>query len=174
VGDRPSLFLNLVKPVNKKTSFWLNCRHIASLLVVMQEESFGFFESDEMASYHVGMKRCTVQRQGVGARLTDLRIQAGLSQQDLAERIGVPLANIGFWERTSTPPSSKVLPKLADALSTTVEEILTGKPKVSVRKGGPSGKMRQLFESASRLPRSQQQKVAAVLEPFILQHSNER
>jgi hypothetical protein len=31
--------------------------------------------------------------------------------------------------------------------------------------------MRQLFEAASRLPRSQQQKVAAVLEPFVLQHA---
>ena len=106
--------------------------------------------------------------------MTELRLQAGLSQQELAERVGVPLANIGFWERTSTPPSSKVLPKLAEALGATVEEILTGHAKTTAKKGGPSGKMRQLFEAASRLPRSQQQKVAAVIEPFILQHSNER
>ena len=117
------------------------------------------------------MKRCSVQRQGVGARLTELRLQAGFSQQDLAGRIDVPLANIGFWERTSTPPSSKVLPKLAEALGVTVEEILTGKPKAVVRKGGPSGKMRQLFDAASRLPRSQQQKIAAVLEPFVREHA---
>jgi hypothetical protein len=32
---------------------------------------------------------------------------------------------------------------------------------------GPTDKMRQLFEAASRLPRSQQQKIAAVLEAFI-------
>jgi hypothetical protein len=42
----------------------------------------------------------------------------------------------------------------------------------SKRRGtGPAGKMRQLFDAASRLPRSQQQKVAAVLEPFIKVHS---
>ena len=130
-----------------------------------------FFQNDEKSVYDAGMKKCSVQRQGIGARLTELRIQAGLSQQDLAERIGVPLANIGFWERTSTPPSSKVLPKLAEVLGMTLEEILTGKAKTVIRKGGPSGKMRQLFDAASRLPRSQQEKVAAVLEPFIKEHS---
>ncbi len=137
----------------------------------MQEQSPTFSLADEMSAYDAGMKRCTVQRQGVGARLTELRTQAGLSQQELAGRIGVPLANIGFWERTSTPPSSKVLPQLAEALGSTVEEILTGKPKAAARKGGPAGRMRQLFEAASRLPRSQQEKVASVLEPFIREHA---
>jgi hypothetical protein len=31
--------------------------------------------------------------------------------------------------------------------------------------------MRQLFEAASRLPRSQQQKIAAIIEPFIAHHA---
>jgi hypothetical protein len=32
--------------------------------------------------------------------------------------------------------------------------------------------MRQLFEAASQLPRSQQQKIAAVVEAFVAQHAN--
>jgi len=32
--------------------------------------------------------------------------------------------------------------------------------------------MRQLFEAASRLPRSKQQKIAAVIEAFIAQAAN--
>jgi hypothetical protein len=35
----------------------------------------------------------------------------------------------------------------------------------------PTGKMKQLFEAASRLTRSQQQKIAAVLEAFVNQHA---
>jgi hypothetical protein len=31
--------------------------------------------------------------------------------------------------------------------------------------------MRQLFEATSRLPRSQQQKIAAIIEPFIADHA---
>ncbi len=50
--------------------------------------------------------------------------------------------------------------------------LLLGRVERPSRGTGPAGKLRQLFEAASRLPRSQQQKVAAVLEPFILQHAN--
>jgi hypothetical protein len=42
------------------------------------------------------------------------------------------------------------------------------------RGSGPAGKMRQLVDAASRLPRNQQQKIAAVLEPFVLQHTHAR
>lgn len=58
------------------------------------------------------------------------------------------------------------LPKVAEALNVSVEDLVgtNGKKK---RGAGPTGKMRQLFEAASRLPRSQQQKIAAVLEAFI-------
>jgi len=38
---------------------------------------------------------------------------------------------------------------------------------------GPTGRMRRLFEAASKLPRSQQEKIAAVLEAFVTtQHSD--
>jgi len=37
---------------------------------------------------------------------------------------------------------------------------------------GPAGRMRQLFEAASRLPRSQQQKIAAVLKAFIAHNAS--
>jgi len=36
---------------------------------------------------------------------------------------------------------------------------------------GPTGKMRRLFEAASQLPRSQQEKITALLEPFIAHHA---
>jgi hypothetical protein len=41
------------------------------------------------------------------------------------------------------------------------------------RGSGPTGKMKQLFEKASELPRHHQQKISAVLEAFIAQHSME-
>ena len=61
--------------------------------------------------------------------------------------------------------------KVADALNVSVEDLVgtNGKKK---RGAGPTGRMRQLFEAASRLPRSQQQKIAAVVEAFVAQHAN--
>lgn len=59
---------------------------------------------------------------------------------------------------------------LAKALNVSVEDLV-GTNGTRKRGSGPTGKMKQLFEAASRLPRSQQQKIAAVLEAFVNQHA---
>jgi len=55
---------------------------------------------------------------------------------------------------------------LAGALKVSVEDLV-GTNGTKKRGTGPTGRMRQLFEAASRLPRSQQQKITALLEAFI-------
>lgn len=59
---------------------------------------------------------------------------------------------------------------LAKALNVSVEDLV-GTNGTRKRGSGPTGKMKQLFEAASRLPRSQQQKITALLEPFIAHHA---
>jgi hypothetical protein len=59
---------------------------------------------------------------------------------------------------------------LAQTLNVSVDELV-GTNGTKKRGTGPTGKMKQLFEAASRLPRSQQQKIAALLEPFIAHHA---
>jgi transcriptional regulator with XRE-family HTH domain len=106
------------------------------------------------------------ERDPFGQRLYALREQAGLSQQQLADRIGLTQRAYAHWERHPVALRAEQLLKLAQALNVSVEDLVgtNGKKK---RGTGPAGKMRQLFEAASRLPRSQQQKIAAVLEAFI-------
>ena len=132
----------------------------------MQAENSQIIHNDEMLMYHVGMKKNSIPRHGVGARITELRAQAGLSQKELAERIDVPIANIGFWERTNTPPSSKVLPQLAKALSVSVDELL-GVKKTRMKRPVAKGQLQQVFEKASQLPRRQQHKIAEFVEAFV-------
>lgn len=62
---------------------------------------------------------------------------------------------------------------LAQVLNVSVDDLVgtNGMMKLG---SGPTGKMKQLFEAASRLPRSQQQKIAAVLEAFVNQHPAKR
>jgi len=111
----------------------------------------------------------TKERPPFGARLHLLREQTGLSQQQLAERLGMMQRAYAYWERNPVALRPDQLQRLADALGISIEELLGDQG--SKRRGtGPSGKMRQLFEAASRLPRNQQQKIIAVLEPFVLQH----
>jgi len=112
------------------------------------------------------------ERPPFGERIHALREQAGLSQQQLAERLGLTQRAYAYWERNPVALRPDQLTKLAATLGVTME-VLLGDPGAKRRGTGPAGKMRQLFEAASRLPRSQQQKVAAVLEPFVAQHARE-
>jgi hypothetical protein len=73
----------------------------------------------------------------------------------------------------STPPL-EVVRGCAKALNVPVIELLGSEENGVQRKKrgmGPTGKMRTLFEAASQLPRSQQEKLTAVLEAFVNQHA---
>ena len=103
-----------------------------------------------------------------GHNLKMLREAAGLSIRELARQIGQDHSNIRYWERTGNLPRSNLLIPMAAALGVTVEQLLgEDKPK---RVLSPAGRMRQLFDQAARLPRGKQEKIVAILEPFIREH----
>ncbi|MGH3718773.1 MAG: helix-turn-helix domain-containing protein [Pseudonocardiaceae bacterium] len=70
---------------------------------------------------------------------TERREIVGYSQQKLARALGVETTTVGRWERGETSPQPSCRPKLADALSVSVEELdimlAEGRP---VHGGGPS------------------------------------
>ena len=94
-----------------------------------------------------------------------LRETAGLSLRELARRIGEDHSNVRYWETTGKLPRSNVLMPMAKALGVTVEELL-GQPKPK-RAITPGGKLGEVFESVSKLPRRQQQKVVEFVEAFV-------
>ena len=105
-------------------------------------------------------------RTNFGARLTEARQRAGLSQAQLAEKVGADRRVIAHWERRSVTLKPEQLIALAAALNTTTDELLGLKP---AKANGPTGKVRQVFEQVSRLPRKQQAKVVEFVEAFVLQ-----
>lgn len=110
------------------------------------------------------------ERPAYGQHLAALREAAGLTQQQLADKLGVQQSNIAFWERWEKPPRGEVLAKLADALAVSVDVLLGVTPPKPKRQAA-KGRLQHVFESASNLPRRQQQKIAEVVEALIAQHS---
>ena len=128
----------------------------------MQHLSFGQVYALVMPTHHAAKIR--------SSRLKALREAAGLSQRELAKQIGVIYSNVGYWESSGNLPRSDVLIPIAKALGVTVEELL-GEPKLR-RAMAPGGKLRQVFEAASHLPRRQQQKVVEFVGAFVERQSN--
>ena len=57
-------------------------------------------------------------------KLGTLRKAAGLTQQQLADHMGVSRSTVAMWETGENAPSSKYLLELAKALSCSLDEIL--------------------------------------------------
>lgn len=64
-----------------------------------------------------------------GEQIFRLRKKAGLSQEELAARVGVHLNTISQWENGFYIPKMPKLQKLAEALSVTEAELLNGPAK---------------------------------------------
>lgn len=105
-----------------------------------------------------------------GQRLAELRKKAGLSQYELARLLDVPQSNIAFWEHSDKPPRSELLPKLAEILGVKLEDLIYIEGKATRKISGPIGKMRQVFEQVSKLPRSQQEKIVEFVSLFVKQY----
>lgn len=106
-----------------------------------------------------------------GQRLARLRKEKGLSQKELAEKLGTTREMVDYYERRAVNPSLAVLEQAAEALSVSTAELLGSEPAQKKRGKGPVGKMQKLFEQVSQLPRAQQAKIAAVIEAFVTAHS---
>lgn len=109
------------------------------------------------------------ERSQVGARIVAAREAAGMTQQQLADKIGVSLTNIAFWERRAPAPRAEMLAKVADVLGVSADELLgrTTTAATAKKKGGPNGKVRQVFEEVSTLPRAQQQRIVGIVQDLL-------
>ncbi len=123
--------------------------------------------------YHSHMKTgrpARSKKTDFAKRLSRLREARGLSQREIARRLGIAQSSYANWERFNVALKPEQLIRLAEILKVDVAELFTARGEK--RRGGPTGKMQRLFEAASHLPRSQQQKVVDVMQPFIAQHSD--
>jgi transcriptional regulator with XRE-family HTH domain len=128
---------------------------------------------EENRAYNASMPRpLSKSRPRQGARLAELRRAANLSQAALARLIGESQQNVAYWEQSDKPPRSDVLPKLARVLGASVEQLLDVKAPL-VRRNGPVGKVRKLFEDVSELPRRQQDKVVEFLSALVEQYKRQ-
>ena len=75
----------------------------------------------------------------IARNLKRLRRQAGLTQEELAEKLHVTRQAVSNWERNQNLPELEVLLAAAEALGASVDELLYG-PRPEARPGGPESR----------------------------------
>jgi transcriptional regulator with XRE-family HTH domain len=128
----------------------------------MQDQTFLLELDFAEDPYNAAMPKA--DRPPLAVRLATLRKDAGLSQAELARRIGTSASNVAFWELSGTPPRGEILPALARELGVSVDELLGVAPlKTPIAKG----RLQEVFHAAAKLPRRKQQKIIEVVDALL-------
>ncbi|OWR27725.1 hypothetical protein CDO73_21275 [Saccharibacillus sp. O23] len=62
----------------------------------------------------------------IGLNIARLRKESGMTQMELADRLGISYQAVSSWERGTTMPDISKLPLLADSFGVSIDEILNG------------------------------------------------
>ena len=62
----------------------------------------------------------------IGKRIAQLRKEKGMTQEELSQKMEVSAQAVSKWENDQTCPDISLLPKLAELLGVTVDELLSG------------------------------------------------
>ena len=67
----------------------------------------------------------------IGKRIAHLRKEKGMTQEELAQHMGISPQAVSKWENDQTCPDISALPKLARLFDVTVDELLSGKQELA-------------------------------------------
>lgn len=102
-------------------------------------------------------------------RIAALRKDKSLTQQALADRVGVHLTQIQRYESGAVQPTLDVIRRLAIALSVSADLLVFDKDE-----RGPDEDLRLQFEAISRMSKDEKKIIKALLDGMILKHEAQR
>lgn len=109
----------------------------------------------------------------LGARIAMARKEQQLTQQQLAELLGIAQQTMAHYEGGRLKVSAALLPPLSQILKLSLDELL-GLPTVQrFSKRGPTSRLEQQIEAISQLPKTKQKFVSEMLDMVIGQTQEE-
>ena len=101
--------------------------------------------------------------------LSRIRKDKGLSQQALADAIGLHVNQIKRYENGSSQPSLETLKKISKALRVSIDSLVFDAEDM-----GPSEVLRLQFEAIARMPEEEQAIILELLEGMIIKYETRR
>lgn len=106
---------------------------------------------------------------GFGRRLRELRIAHGLTQRELADRIGVHFLQVSRYERGTTLPAVETVGEMTKVLSVSADMLLFGTPDDTPREEAPIRNVSLLerFQDLQDLPTDDQKTVMKFIDALV-------
>ena len=88
-------------------------------------------------------------KETIGNRIQKFRKEKGMTQEELAAKLGLSSQAVSKWENDASCPDISLLPKLCELLGVTADELLSGKTETA--KVVPDGKRKPFDELVMRV-----------------------
>ncbi|WP_115158321.1 helix-turn-helix domain-containing protein [Serratia fonticola] len=109
----------------------------------------------------------------LGARIAMARKEQQLTQQQLAELLGIAQQTMAHYEGGRLKVSAALLPPLSQILKLSLDELLGLPTARQFSKRGPTSRLEQQIEAISQLPKTKQKFVSEMLDMVIGQTQEE-
>lgn len=116
---------------------------------------------------HLRLLMDIVEAKDFPTRLKQLRKRKELSQNDLAELVGVHFTQISRYERAETKPGADAAASLARVLDTTVDFLMSGTTSDIVEAAGLDKELISRLREVQDLPQEEKRTVLSLLDAFV-------
>ena len=102
-----------------------------------------------------------------GKRLAALRKERGLTQVELADKLGLTVKGVDYYERRAKNPSIEFIKRAAAVLGVRAADLVDDVPARSRGKPGPPSQFEERLEKLRRMPKKQQELVLKMLDGVL-------
>jgi transcriptional regulator with XRE-family HTH domain len=105
----------------------------------------------------------------IARRLADFRKKKGLTQQALADAIGLHVTQVKRYEAGTSQPSLEALKKIAKTLRVTTDSLIFEEGELE-----PDADLVLQFQAISMMPKDEKRIIQQLLEGMIIKYEAER
>lgn len=106
----------------------------------------------------------------IGERILELRKQKGLSQQDVADKIGISKAQLSRYEAKGVQPPADCINQLAELFEVSTDFLIKGEADDIAQKSIHNTELLNQFKRVSALPDYEQKTILKVVKALICEY----
>jgi len=113
------------------------------------------------------VEKLSKMKETLADRIQTLRKQAGLTQIELADKIGVSKSQFIRYESKNVQPPANIINKLADALATSVDFLISGDKNEKAKASLKNSELIQRFKEVDSLPEDEQGVLIKIISAYV-------
>ncbi len=109
-----------------------------------------------------------------GERLAEFRKASGYTQEELARELGISRRMLAYYEGETQHAPATILPRLAQVLGISVDELLTGEERQPAPPHTMSNRLQRKLRELEKLGYKEKRQAMQLLDLFIERKQNKR